>query len=131
MDQNIRHDLIVELHEVVLLLARPKLHGGPRVKVHLARDIVRHEWSPFDRRLQRLDVVLQQRDDGPQPELRVSQEAQEQLHVAVSGPTAQAAHRGVDPVCAEDDRLDRIGKRELQIVVGVNADFLARAGHGR
>src|SRR5262245_60545795 len=76
--------LVEELHVVVLIRRGAELDCCPGMQIHLPGDVVRHKWSPFDRRLEWLDMVLQQRNDRPQPELRVSQKSEQQLHVAVA-----------------------------------------------
>ncbi len=42
------HDLVVEGHKIVAVLASSKLHGRTRVKIHLPRDVVRNQRPPLD-----------------------------------------------------------------------------------
>ena len=41
-----------------------------------------------------------------------------------------AAHRGIDSVGAQDDRLDRVGKGQLHVVMRVDANLFASTGQG-
>src|SRR5262245_64184332 len=102
---DIRRHLVVKLYVIVFFFTGAELHRGTRVKIHLASDVVGNERPPFDRGLQWLNVVLQQPDDRPQLELRVPQESEQELHVAVACPAGKGAHRRVDPIGAGDDEF--------------------------
>ena len=65
-------------------------------------------------------MVLNAVQHRAQPELRVVQEAQQQLHRAVAGAPAQPRHAPVEPVGSLDGRLDGIGERQLPVVVGMH-----------
>ena len=55
---------------------------------------------------------------------------EQQLQRAVAGAAAQPGDGGVQPIGAHDERLDGVGVGELHVVVGVDADVLARAFQG-
>ena len=96
-----------------------------------AGDHVRDEGTPLLGAAHRHQVFLQEFENRAKVELRVFQEAQQQFHRAVAGTAAQAEHGGVDAVGALDDGLDGVGKRQLHVVVRVDADLLAdRVSHG-
>ncbi len=118
-------ELVVEVDVLVAALAGAGGHGTAGMLVELAGDVVLGVRPPLDRLAQRQQMVLEHVVDRPDAELRVAEEADQQLHRAVARPAAQAGHRGVDPVGAVDDRLDRVGEGQLLVVVGVDADLLA------
>jgi hypothetical protein len=95
--------------------------------VDLAGDLVRNGRAPVEFLLHRQDRVLDQLEHRAQFELRIAQEAEQQFRRAVARAAPEAHHGRIHAVAAQDDGLDGVGEGELQIVVGVHADFLAGA----
>ena len=76
---------------------------------------------------QRQEVLLDALDHRAQVKLGILEERQQELERTVAGAAAEPGDGGVQPIGADDERLDGVGVGQLHVVVGVDADLLARA----
>ena len=71
------------------------------------------------------DVLLDELDNGVYIVFRVLQEAEKELHGAVSCTSAHAAVGSIEPVNAVADCFDSVGECKLLVVVCVDTKLLA------
>src|SRR5450756_1125857 len=102
-----------------------ELDGGLGMQIHLPGDHVWNVETPPFHLFKRRDIVVNDFQQRPHMILRIPQEAQHQLGMAVAGTPAQPVNSGVQVTGAHDECLDGICERELLVVVRVNSKNFA------
>ena len=103
-----------------------ELDGRARMQVAQARQQIGQVIAPQQFRAHRLNVILHAIEDGAKLVFWVVQKTDEQFHRAIARAAAQTGHGGVQIIGALDDAFDGVGVGQLQIIMRMHADFLAR-----
>jgi len=115
--------LVVKTDDVLGVLAAQHLDRRLRMAVELPGDHVRDAKATVHLLLDRDELIANALQDRAQAELGILEEADEQFQRAIARAAPHAADRRVKPAGPLDQRLDRVGVRQLLVVVRVDADL--------